>query len=86
MLFHLVYPKDMELTLRGPHGVAYIKLQERAISKDEVPFRMLDLREQALKAKIHKLLANGWITSFPSSEWGARVLLVPKPGNQLEGA
>ena len=86
VLFHQVYAKDVDPTLRGPHGVAYIKLKEGAIPKKEVPFRMLGVREQALKAKIDKSLANGWITPCPSSAWGARAFVVPKPGGPVEEA
>ena len=81
VLFDQVYARDVDPTLRGPHGMAYIKLKDGATPKKEVPFRMLGVREQALKAKVDKSLANGWIQPCPSSAWGARAFVVPKPGN-----
>ena len=86
VLFDQVYAKDVDPALRGPHGIAYIKLKEGAVPKKEVPFRMLGVREQALKAKIDKSLANGWIMPCPSSAWGARAFVVPKPGGPVEDA
>ena len=80
VLFNQVYARDVDPTLRGPHGMAYIKLKENAVPKKEVPFRMLGLREEALKNKIEKSLANGWIKPCPAIEWGARAFVVPKPG------
>ena len=87
VLFDQVYAKDVDPALRGQHGVAFIKLKEGAIPRKECPFRMLGVREEALKAKIEKSIANGWIVPCPATEWGARAFVVPKPGNpQGDGA
>ena len=59
VLFDQVYARDIDPALRGPHGVAHIKLNEGAIPKTEVRFRMLGTREEALKTKIDKSIANG---------------------------
>ena len=81
VLFDQVFARDVDPCLRGPHGIAFIKLKEGATPKKEVPFRMLGVREEALKAKIEKSIANGWIKPCPATEWGARAFVVPKPGN-----
>ena len=85
VLFDQVYAKDVDPKLRGPHGVASIKLKEGAVPKKEAPFRMLGVREEALKAKVEKSIANGWIVPCPATEWGARAFVVPKPANPPGG-
>ena len=82
VLFDKIFAKDVDPALRGPNGVAQIVLKPDAKPKKDTPFRMLGVREQALKIKLEKAEANGWIQKCPGSEWGARAFVVPKPNLQ----
>ena len=70
--------RDVDPALRGPYGVAVIELKPSARPLARKPFRMLGIREEALRVFIDKYLERGWIQ--PSkSEWAAQAFVVPKP-------
>ena len=83
VFFDLRYVKDVDPKLIGTHGAAFIKLKESAMPKKELPFLTLEVRDEELKAKIQKSIANGPIVPCPATELGARAFLVLEPGNPM---
>ena len=71
----------MDLSVRGPWGLASIELKPGAVARKKRPFRMPPERESALRTLLDKFESNGWIEPS-TSDWSAQAFLVPKPADK----